>query len=356
MSKKINYAKLFTRRKDGIYQKYVNGKYLYSKDPEELYRKWQAYLEGPKEKTFREVASEWEGIHREEISARTWANYRPHYDALVSEFGSVLITELTAQDVNNWLLKMKSRGYSATIVKTVRTILMQIMDYAVTHDFCKYNPVSSIRLPKNLPHSERSAPTEAEMETVIRSVELPFGFFAFLLLCTGLRKGEALALTRSDVDLENRLIRVTKALEYKDGSTPYVKSPKTESGVRDIPIVDLLYAPLLTYLSGLPGDILFPAAKSNRNPGGGYMTTRGYDIAWANYQKATGLSITAHQLRHGTATLLYEAGVDLYTSKAILGHADVKTTLEIYTELRQKQQAKSTEAFNQELRKYLKKI
>lgn len=354
--KKINYSKLFTRRKDGTYQKYVNGKYLYSRDPEELYQKWQAYLEGPKEKTFKQVAEEWEGDHRESISARTWNNYKPHYEALIKEFGSILITQITAQDVSSWLLKMKARGYSATIVKTVRTIFMQIMNHAVVRDYCKFNPVLSVRLPKNLPHSDRSAPTEEEMNIVVRSINAPFGFFAFLLLCTGLRKGEALALTRSDVDLKARVIHITKALEYKDGSKPYPKEPKTESGIRDVPIPNLLYEPLLTHLAQLHGDILFPAQKSNRNPGGGYMTTRGYDIAWANYQKATGLSITAHQLRHGTATILYEAGVDLYTSKAILGHADVKTTLEIYTELRQKQRVKSTEAFNQELQKYLEKI
>lgn len=353
--KKVNYAKLFTLRKDGTYQKYVNGKYLYSKDPEELYRKWQAYLEGPKEKTFREVANEWETVHREEVSVRTWNNYKPHYEAILESFGSILITELSAKEISRYLLRYKSRGYSATIVKTVRTIFMQIMDYAVVQGYCDSNPVSSIRLPKNLPHSERSAPTEEEMNTVIRSKDMPFGFFAFLLLCTGLRKGEALALERSDVDIKERLIHITKSLEYKDGSQPYLKKPKTESGIRDVPIPDILYHPLVEYLAQLHGDILFPAPKSNRNPGGGYMTTRGYDIAWANYQKATGLTITAHQLRHGTATILYEAGVDLYTSKNILGHADVKTTLSIYTELRDKQKQKSTDAFNRELEKYQEK-
>ena len=50
-----DYAKLFTKRKDGTYQKYVNGRYLYSKDPETLYHKWQEALGGPKEKTFGEV-------------------------------------------------------------------------------------------------------------------------------------------------------------------------------------------------------------------------------------------------------------------------------------------------------------
>lgn len=52
-------------------------------------------------------------------------------------------------------------------------------------------------------------------------------------------------------------------------------------------------------------------------------------------------NLAAHQLRHGTATLLYEAGVDVYTARKILGHAKVETTLSIYTELRDKHEKKS---------------
>ena len=56
--------------------------------------------------------------------------------------------------------------------------------------------------------------------------------------------------------------------------------------------------------------------------------------------------LTAHQLRHGTATLLYEAGVDVYTAQRILGHAKVSTTMEIYTELREKKEKQSIKKLN----------
>lgn len=54
---------------------------------------------------------------------------------------------------------------------------------------------------------------------------------------------------------------------------------------------------------------------------------------WHKYIKATGLNITQHQLRHSYATILYRAGIDLKTAKNLLGHADVQTTLNIYTHL-----------------------
>lgn len=76
------------------------------------------------------------------------------------------------------------------------------------------------------------------------------------------------------------------------------------------------------------------------------MSARTFDNAWKKYCKSTGLDITAHQLRHGTATLLFEAGVDIYTTQRILGHAQVSTTMEIYTELREKKMQRSVSAFD----------
>ena len=90
-----------------------------------------------------------------------------------------------------------------------------------------------------------------------------------------------------------------------------------------------------------------PNRSYNGSPGNTYMTQSNYDTAWSNYVKTVGLDgLTAHQLRHGTATLLFEAGVDVYTARKILGHAKVTTTMEIYTELREKKEKQSINKFN----------
>lgn len=352
--RKSDYAKLFTRRKDGVYQKYVSGKYLYSKDPEELYKKWQSLLlhEEP-EKTFSQVADIWENIIREQVSERTWLNYKPHLEYLISRFGTLPIAGISAQDIDNELKKAKALGYSATIIKTRKTILNQIFNEAIIMDLIKYNPVSAVKTPKGNA-SKRSAPTEAEMRIIFNSLDVPFGFFPYLLLCTGLRKGEALALTKQDVDLKRKEISVTKALVYNDNSNPSVKKPKTESGNRTVPIVNILIEPLKRHMEMTDSDLLFPSPKSNRNPGGGYMTEKSYDTAWANYCKITGLNITAHQLRHGAATIMFESNVDVQTAKRILGHSQITTTMAIYTDLREQQQMKSIKKLDKGLSKYVK--
>ena len=91
------------------------------------------------------------------------------------------------------------------------------------------------------------------------------------------------------------------------------------------------------------------------------MTLRGYEGAWLRYCEAVGLmdgdkpAITAHNLRHGTAPLMFELGVDELTAQRILGHSRIEITREIYTDLRAAQNKKSVRKFNTGMKKYMPK-
>ena len=366
MAKKIDYASLFTLRKDGRYMyRWTDdqGKRhaIYDRDPEALYAKVQALGDPAPVVTFREVAEAWEAEYRETISVRSWLNLKPHYEDIKAAHGATPISEMTGAAVNADLLAAKAKDFSRTVVNNRRVIYNGIFNYAVAKGLILYNPVLSIKLPKGLKHGKRTAPTDAQIRTICSGTDAPFGLFPFLCLCTGLRKGEALALGREDVDLKAKptpVIHVTKSLVYLDNANPSVKSPKTEAGTRDVPIIKELL-PHLEKLCKESDGPLFPAQRSNRaGKGGGYMTERGYEGAWQRYCESVGLvdgegkpTLTAHQLRHGTATLLFESGVDVYTAQRILGHANVRTTMEIYTELREKQQRKSVSKFNRSVSK-----
>lgn len=340
----LDYGKLFTLRSDGRYQTSYRdafGKYhkLCDKDPERLYQKLKE-IKSPRPTTFGEAAEAWEREFRESCNIRTWQNYKPHCESIVAVHRDTPVKDIQGIDIIQDLQRAKAQGYSRTIVNTRRVIYNSILNYSVAHGWIPYNVAVGISLPKGLPSSKRLAPTDEQIKTVIQNWRVPFGMFAFLCLCTGLRKGEALALLKSDV--KDGDITVTKSLTFLDGSAPKVKSPKSEAGNRTVPILSILAAPLDEYMAGLDGNILFPSREYNGHPGNKYMTQSNYDTAWSNYVKTVGLDhLTAHQLRHGTATLLYEAGVDVYTAKKILGHAKVETTLGIYTELRDKHERKS---------------
>ncbi len=366
MAKRINYAALYTLRKDGRYMGTYSDEtgrhYVYDRDPETLYRKIQD-LTVPKEETtptFGQVADEWEREHREEIEPRTWNNYAPHVSDMIETRGNTPIDQMEASDVLNDLSRAKAKGYSATVVNTRKSIFKMIFDFAIIKGYIKYNPATAVRLPKGLKRGKRKAPTKEQMQVILTNVSAPFGLFPFLLLCTGMRKSEALALTWGDIDLEQKTIRVDKSIDYTDQSAPKYKSPKTEAGVRTVPIIDILLEQLQKEYKVKKSSLLFPCPSSNRGgPGGGLMKERAYDGAWERYCKAVGLmeegkpSITAHNLRHGTATLMFELGVDELTAQHILGHSRVEITREIYTDLRDQQRKKSVNKLNKGLSKML---
>ena len=92
------------------------------------------------------------------------------------------------------------------------------------------------------------------------------------------------------------------------------------------------------------------------------MSDSNWETAWFDYCLRAGwvddddkTTLGAHNLRHGTATLLYEAGVDVYTAQHILGHAQVTTTMAIYTELREKQKEKSVNLFEKSMAEMMAK-
>ena len=358
---------MFTLRKDGryvaTYSDTAGRHHIYDRDPEKLYKKLKSATTQEEEHipTFGETAENWERQHRENIENRTWKNYAAHYKSILAKHGSKPVTDVSALDVNNHLMQAKAQGYSATVVNTIRSLYRMIFDYAIVNEYAQYNPVSSVKLPRGLKRGKRTAPTDTQIKQIFAAADAPFGLFPIFLLCTGCRKSEALALRWVDVDFDNREISITKSLDYTSGANPKYKPPKTDAGTRTVPIIDVLYDLLLQAYRSRTSDLIFPAPASNRGgKGGGLMTLRGYEGQWLKYCESAGFigsdgkpTITAHNLRHGTATLMFELGVDEMTAQRILGHSRIEITREIYTELRAKQKMKSVDKFNAGMTAYL---
>lgn len=361
---KKSYEALLTKRKDGRWQKVVGGKYYIDRDPERLLEKIKAAENPPPPSppTFREVAEAWRKKHWEQITYKTISCYNSAYRRAVDADGDRLITDVTAGDIERILMRLKAQGLSAKTVKTQRTVYKLIFNYAIIDDnygrFLKINPAVATSVPRGLPAEIREAPADDVIEIIRHSYGKYFGLFPFLLLYTGFRRGEALALTWGDIDFKNKIIKCSKAVTLV-GGMPYLKPPKTEAGIREVPLLSDLEKVLVRPADAKDEDLVFPSASKK------HLAEVTYNKRWMHYCKDTGLvqttteeriskqgkkyvytkykpTITAHPLRHGYATILFEAGVDVYTAQRLLGHANVETTMAIYTHLREKQQAKST--------------
>lgn len=379
--KKLNYAEMYSfDEKTGLYYatRTIHGRSrkFRSKDPEQLHEKITAAMNAPPPVlTFRQVAEEWQEYKWPELAEKTAASYVSPYNRAIQDLGDRPITEITPAEVDRIIKRLKEKGYSAKTIKAQKSVIKMIFSYAITHDppWLLSNPAEYVKIPRGLPRTKRSAPDDATMQAIIDNVHTAyFGLFPFLLLYTGCRRGEALALTWGDIDFKEDMIRINKEYIYPNGM-PVLKPPKTEAGIRRIPLLPGLKAALVKPRGTKPTDLIFPA------PDGRPLQENAFRRRWRHYCKDAGLVtevielktrkngenyeyhhyepiITPHQLRHGYATILYEADVDAKASQEFLGHADIHTTLQIYTDLRREQRNAQIDKMKERMSKYEKTV
>ena len=344
------------KRPDGRYVRSVtiNGKrkMFYSSEPTEkkaerdIMRQMVAFEakqeEEAKGKTFEEVADEWEEQHYKTIQYQTAERYKSLVARLVDAFKDVHIRDITAKDIDNFLERMVYNQFSTKTIRDQASISRMIFRYAIVNGYISSNPAEYIKPPKGKPKQERQPLTYEEMIRVENGILHDFGFLAFFLLYTGLRKGEALALTYGDIDMKNNKIKINKSLEHI-GNRPNVKTPKTESGNRIVPLPEIIKNMLPKNKKN--SDIVF-------SQNGTYMRKSYFRKHWIKYCKDTGLNATPHQFRHTYATFLFECGITEKDAQVILGHSDIVLTHNIYTHVREDRISQTCNILNENIKSF----
>lgn len=316
------------KRKDGYFRtsKTINGKtyYFYGKTDTEAINKRDEYLERKEKVLFKDAAAEWFEHHSSSLAFNTIRGYIPSYERALDEFGDINITEISPLDLSKYIRQMADMNYSDKTVRTQLGVISMIFQYAINYmGIDMTNPARDIKIPKGLPKEKVTLPSDEDIKKVKKSVTEEFGLFAYMLMYTGLRRGEILALRYEDI--KDGFINIDKSIYY-EGNTPKVKRPKTKRSVRRVPVLDKLSP----YLSGKKG-IIF-------NHLGEYLPYHVFLRKWGNYCKTTGIKCTPHQLRHCFATMLYEADISPKDAQYLLGHSQISTTMDIYTDIRQQRE------------------
>lgn len=345
------------KRADGRWQDQVKlpgmskPKYFYGKTQKEVKQKMAAWQkEQVAGKSFEKVSQEWEVEHEKVSAYNTMRAYQAPLKRLREQFGSSKPGDITPDEVSAYLRYLAGRGYGQRTMSMEFAILNMIFDYSIVKGYASTNPCGPVKLPSGLPKAKRDMPTNEQLEAVKKGVKEPFGLFPYMLLYTGMRRGELLALRWEDIDLEAGVIHVSKSV-YFAGSASIVKEPKTESGKRVVVILDALREVLPEPGTGF----VFGGDKP--------LTDYQFRSAWGAWAKAVGLGpggmkgtdVTPHQLRHAFATILYDAGVGEVDTMAIMGHSSIKVTREVYTHIRKERMEQTTKQINEYLREQASK-
>lgn len=313
--------------------------------------------------TFEDVYNLWvlqyENTVEESTYVKTIGLFNNH---ILPSLGEYRISKITIdhcqKSLNEWSQKIKK-------YHTLKAYAARVFDFAIKREFINKNPFSFVELPRvsgkttHLNHQsiDDNFYTKEEVIDFLAHLENESNYKAYvlfrLLIFSGMRKGEALALTWEDIDFDDRIILVHQALSRGKDNRLYLKSTKTNEDrtlKMDEVTMDLLrkwkiYQKEDLSLQGLT------IKKSKQlvfsNDTNGYLQptkTR----KWIVYiqDKYNLKKVTTHGLRHTHCSLLFEAGASLKEVQDRLGHSDIQTTMNIYTHVTKKAQKQAIEKFS----------
>ena len=333
-------------------------KSVYGKTKAEVKRKLAEY-QNRQEKgiTINHGLDLWLAVKEKEVSYKTYEGYQSPVKRIREQFGAEYANTITPVQIQAFIKGIAAKGYKRTVVQRPLDILRMLYDFLITTEGSgvKENPTIGVRLPKNLKQESRDlAPREA-IETIKQNVSHPFGLYPFFQMYSGLRDQELLALTDADIDRENKMIHIGKALSWQSNK-PVIKETKTENGVRTV----ILLSPLAEVLPNFHGYLFStdggktPLTNTEfRNRWNGYCRDVGLATCEIETHKSNGKNnrtyekkiwhntIVPYQLRHEFATLCYDAGLDPKDAADLMGHSSEELTRKWYTHI-QEQRKKET--------------
>lgn len=271
-----------------------------------------------------------------DITAGTAAEYRRVLarSGLEERLGAFPVSMIDRVDVEHWVQARRTTVSAKTkrpiAPKTIRNehgLLSSLLQHAVDRGWATTNPCEKVRLP-SAEHHELQIPTTEELGRIVAAISPLYRPLVLLLAATGMRWGEATALTWRDVDAAGARIRVRQAWKHSDTGGRELGAPKTRTAYRTIETTPGIIAALGA--RGKPEQLVF------RNRHGRQVQHHTFhQYHWTRACTAAKLDPRprVHDLRHYAASHMLAAGADLFEVSRALGHRSIKTTTDVYGHL-----------------------
>lgn len=279
-------------------------------------------------RTVADWLTEWLEFKRSRIQPRSLLYYRLEVEKrLVPVLGHVRLSELTPIMIERAHTQWTRDGFSANTQRNAASTLRTALADAIQLRVLNSNPARAVAKPRHK-RKEIQALTRTQARAFLDACKgHRLEPLYVLALDTGARPGELLALHWSDIDMVKGTVTISKALEEIDGVKFRIKEPKTAAGRRRIKLSPMS----IEALSRLPHPESDCPLFTTRS--GGWLSQPGlYAKVFKPMCRKAGLpdTIRPYALRHTSATLLLQAGVNIKTVSVRLGHENVETTLRHY--------------------------
>lgn len=362
MARRMNGEGYLRRRNDGRWELRImlgyrdngkpNYKYFYGRTKREVQEKLSSFqedLRGGIDVTHRYNFRDWSEIwfenHKSNITPTTQENYRHILNRLQPYFGDRFIIDIKPYDIEHFLKSQRAEGLSDSYIGGFRGMLYQIFHKAEANDLVRKNPVRfAEKMRSTGPKQRKEAFTSEEVRLLM--TKLPYdkmGISIRLMLGTGMRSQELLALEPRHIEEDGSVIRIRQAVNLVKGSV-HVGVPKSRDSYRDIPV-----PPNLRWcaMELRKVDTKFIWEKRKKDTPCNPSNFRD-EFREAILQIEGVRPLTPHSCRHTYVSQMQALGVDLSTIQSIVGHADVDMTqhyLHVQEGIRQEAIRKFAQAF-----------
>lgn len=323
----------------------ANGKFKFSEPP----------------KTFEEITKLWLPIYKTTVKEVTYTATVSIIDLYITpKFGNKKIDKIDVmycqRIVNEWA-EERPRSF-----KKSKFYVGKIFDYAVNIGVVNDNPMKKVLMPRiQVEQKKIGFYDKNELQQFLQFAwdfdpNKVYTFFR-LLAYSGMRKGEAYALTWEDIDFEKNQVSISKSLARGENNRLYISTPKTKHSVRTISLDKDTMNHLKRWKNTQRQQLLMlghPTKKHGQNiftsdeneyynpTVDKHWLSRIYkqEIVPKDFKR-----ISTHGFRHSHASLLFEAGATIKEVQDRLGHSDVATTMNIYTHVTESARDKTADLF-----------
>jgi integrase len=314
--------------------------------------------EEAKIKTFRQYGEQVfmpaKAIECAEKTRRYYQNALDNH--LYLRFGDMPLHEITSAALSAFFLEKQASMLSHSTVIGIYVTANQLFTRAYMDGVIEQNPLDRVKRPRQKKDDKHSDPprfTEEEVKIIKKHLTkepLKWQAFVMLLLGTGMRRGEACALTWDNINFVNMTIRIDGSLGYTPERGIYREKPKTEAGNRIVPLPDDVSAILQKYRAEQAASVARRKSRLEKEhkpieikrvclPKYVFTVRGGSDPIYPDtvnrYFKRFGEAYNVedfhpHKLRHTAASIMLEKGVPVVVVAAILGHDDPNVTHKTY--------------------------
>ena len=189
-------------------------------------------------------------IESKKLADSTRSNYIATWTNRVrDEIGGMKVVQVRPSHIRLFYSRLTKDGYSHSTIKLIHNLLYPSFEMAVDDDIIRKNPAKDALGDNGEPAKEKMALTPSQQNRLLSFVEQSSVYNVYLpmlqiMIGTGCRCGELIGLTWADVDMEKKEVSISCQLIYKnygDGYKFHVSTPKTDAGIRKIPMSETVY-------------------------------------------------------------------------------------------------------------------